>query len=150
MNFQGKYYENEGDVSANHKGLTIGSYESVWLEDLIVAFLFEKCKKILSVLKYKRIYRDDGICVTKKKMTNQQIDDWLQACQKEVNSVAGNTYLQWTVLIWNVHDNGTINPLRENNFFEITINEFSFLDMKLSWNLDDNLEFSVYRKENPI
>ena len=31
---------------------------------------------------------------------------------------------------------------------KITINKVPFLDMKLSWNLDDNFEFSVYRKEN--
>ena len=113
MNFQGKYYENGGGVSADHKGLTIGSYESAWLADLVVAFLFEKCKKSLSVLKYKRIYRDDGICVTNHKMTNLQIDEWLQAFQNEVNSVAGNPFLQWTVSIWNVTNNGVINPSRE-------------------------------------
>ena len=55
MNFQGKYYENGGGVSADHKRLTIGSYESAWLADLVVAFMFIKCKKSLSALKYKRI-----------------------------------------------------------------------------------------------
>ena len=43
-----------------------------------------------------------------------------------------------------------INPSRKKKIPEITINEFPFLDMKLNWNFEENLNFSVYRKENQV
>ena len=49
------------------KGLSIGGYESAWLVDLAIAYIFDKSKDKLKELVFKRIYRDDGIRVMNRK-----------------------------------------------------------------------------------
>ena len=84
-------------------------------------------------------------------MNNQQIDDWLKSFQDEVNRVAGNEFLQWTVSIWDVNNsNGPVDPARNKKVDLVTTNEFPFLDMKMGWTPSNFLNFSVYRKENQV
>jgi hypothetical protein len=40
LTFQDQYYIYDGDQSLDKKGLTIGGYESGWLADLVVAYIF--------------------------------------------------------------------------------------------------------------
>jgi hypothetical protein len=41
LTFVDKYYEHDSKHDIRDKGLTIGSYESAWLADLVTAFILE-------------------------------------------------------------------------------------------------------------
>ena len=44
LTFVDKYYEYGGEVNVEEKGLTIGGYESMWLVDLVAAYIpFREC-----------------------------------------------------------------------------------------------------------
>jgi hypothetical protein len=40
-----KYYEYDGDLDPEEKGLTIGGYESAWLADLVGAYILANTKQ---------------------------------------------------------------------------------------------------------
>jgi len=40
LTFSDKYYEYNGDVDTEQRCLTIGGFESAWLADVVVAYLF--------------------------------------------------------------------------------------------------------------
>ena len=44
LTFGDKYFEYGGGVKLEDKGLAIGGYESAWLADLAIAYIFEKSK----------------------------------------------------------------------------------------------------------
>ena len=47
INFQDLYYKYGGDeVDVEDKGITIGGYESIWLANLVVAFILENLDDI--------------------------------------------------------------------------------------------------------
>jgi hypothetical protein len=48
LTFQGQYYIYGGDQSLDEKGLTIGNYESVWLADLMAAYILEQVEENIS------------------------------------------------------------------------------------------------------
>ena len=67
MSFQEKYYEYRGGMEMQDKALTIRGYKSAWLIDLLAAYVLENTQKHFKIMKHFGIYRDDGICVTKKR-----------------------------------------------------------------------------------
>jgi hypothetical protein len=48
LTFIDKYYEYDGEQEIKDKGLTIGSYESVWLADLVAAFILENSEDLFN------------------------------------------------------------------------------------------------------
>ena len=46
ISFVDKYFEYNGDKEVKERGLTIGEYESAFLADLVVLYIFEKVRKI--------------------------------------------------------------------------------------------------------
>ena len=51
-------------------------------------------------MKYRGIYRDDGIAVITGQHARSSIKQWLDDFQKEVDELAGNDFLQFTAEIW--------------------------------------------------
>ena len=63
-----------------------------------------------------------------------------------MNRAAGNQHLQFTAEIWTTDENPTL-PEKEDRDQVVTNNEFPFLDMKMSWSPEGNLQFSVFREK---
>ena len=55
ISFDGKYYEYQGSEK-EEEGLAIGGYESAFLSNLVVSYLFEKSKALLRPTTYHDIY----------------------------------------------------------------------------------------------
>ena len=66
ISFDGEYYEYPGGEKEG-KGLAIGGYESAFLANLVVSYLFDKFKALLNMTTYYDIYQYDGLVVFKVK-----------------------------------------------------------------------------------
>ena len=64
LSFCGKHYKRDGKKDIDEKGLNIYWFESVWLADLVAAFLLENSLQNFADIKYFRIYRDSGIFIS--------------------------------------------------------------------------------------
>ena len=63
-----------------------------------------------------------------------------------MDKVAGNQHLQLTAKIW-TNDTSLTLPTKEEKFQIVTNNKFPFLDTKMSWYLEGELEFRVFREK---
>ena len=59
---------------------------------------------------------------------------------------AGHQHLQFTVEIWTTEENSPI-PVKEERVQIVTNDAFPFLDMKMSWCPEGDLQFIVFRKK---
>ena len=73
LQFEDKYYEYYGGVDVEERGLTIGGFESAWLADLVVAFLFESLEHMFQDCPLFGCYRDDELAIFEKKLTEEEI-----------------------------------------------------------------------------
>ena len=62
ISFEGGYYEYHGGDNKD-QGLAIWGYESAFLSNLVVSYLFEKSKNLLNRTTYQVIYYDRGLLV---------------------------------------------------------------------------------------
>jgi hypothetical protein len=46
------------------------------------------------------MYRDDGLVVFNSKQTKTQVHTWLNDFQLAVDELCGNSFLQFTVVMW--------------------------------------------------
>ena len=148
LTFCENYYLYDGDLEIENRGLTIRGYESAWLADLAMSFLLDNSKDIIQNTIYFGMYRDDGIGIFDGDVNIKKASWWLKSFQKRVNIVAGNDFLKFTMEIWK---EGHILSESEKANKSITINPntfFPFLDMKLSWDEKNSLNFGVYLKPN--
>jgi hypothetical protein len=150
IDFDGEYYEYDGDLSLIERGLTIGGFESAYLADLVMAYILEVMEhedpELFEVVSYMKMYRDDGWTAFNKKMQLQEVVDWLAKFQRNVDELSGNKFLQFTSEIW-------LPGSKENNPSEkVTINNdkaFPFLDMETRWDeKTKNLLYDVHLKKN--
>ena len=143
--FDGEYYKYHGGEREEH-GLAIGGYKSAFLADLVACYLFEKSKPIFRRTIYHGIYWNDGLVVFKGKKKASEIKDWLEEFQQTVNMAAGNQHLKFTAEVWT---DGANHPTPEKEYqVQIVKNyEFPFLYMKMSWSLEGDLQFRVFRKK---
>jgi hypothetical protein len=145
ITFEDKYFEYDGDWDVNDKGLTIRGYESAWLADLVAAYVLENTTHLFVDAIYDGIYRDDGLVVFKGgNRSKSKITDWLEKFQEEVNKVTKYDDLQLTVSIWGAEkkEDGTTHE-------KVTVEQtdyLPFLDMKVYWDMNENLAFTVYQK----
>ena len=79
------------------------------------------------------------------KKSTKEVKDSLEEFQQTVNRPAGKQHLQFTSKIWTTEENPPL-PLKEYRFQIMTNDELPFLDMKMSWSLEEDLQFSVFRK----
>ena len=89
-----------GMIETEAKGLTIGDYELVFFADLIAAWILENTVELTLDTTFDGIYRDDGILVFDKITTTEEICDWLEAFQREVNELTAFEHLQFLIDIW--------------------------------------------------
>ena len=81
----------------------------------------------------------------KGKKKTSEIKDRLEEFQQTVNTAAGNQHLQFTAEIWTNKENSPT-PAKEYRVQIGTNDEFPFLDMKMSWSPEEDLQFGVIRK----
>ena len=97
--------------------LTIRGFESAYLSELVVAYIFSslihvfespdlrykysgtKYSKVKGMLFYK-IYRDNDIMVTRNKWSNADFAVWLDLFQNSVNMLLNSNKLTFTLDIW--------------------------------------------------
>lgn len=60
-----KYYEYRRDMDGEKRGLVIEGFESVWLADLVVAYLLKQTENLFSKFIYHGIYYDDEFIIMK-------------------------------------------------------------------------------------
>ena len=83
--------------------------------------------------------------VFKGKKKTSEIKDWIEKFKQTVNLTAGNQHLKFTAEIWT--DGANLpTPEKEDRVQIVTKDEFPFLDMKMSWSLNGDLQFGVFRK----
>ena len=63
-----------------------------------------------------------------------------------MNTAAGNQHLKFTAKIWTDGAN-PLTPEKEDWVQIVTKDEFPFLDIKMSWSLEGDLQFGVFRKK---
>lgn len=144
LTFVDKYYEYGGGHNINKRGLTIGDYESAWLADLVASFILKKTKRHFKDALFSRIYQDDGITIDKGKWSKQDIDCWLSRFQSQVDAIAGSSFLQFTVVVWD-EDKEDGSPCKQT--MVESRRKKSYQDAELFW-IDEQLQFSVHLKEN--
>ena len=83
--------------------------------------------------------------VFKEKKKTSEIKEWLEKFQQTVNLAAGNQHLKFTAEICTDGANPPI-PEKEDRVQVVAKDEFPFLDMKMSWSPEGDLQFGVFRK----
>jgi hypothetical protein len=147
ISFKDKIFEYKGNGDEEDRGLAIGGYESAFLADMVVSFLFEKTIDMFDNTIYKGIYRDDGITIFNNKLSEIQLDNWISLFQRKINFITEGNFFKFTVALWDEgNTNATIN---NNNVDVITKNSFPFLDMDLFW-INNILNFKVYKKDGQM
>ena len=63
-----------------------------------------------------------------------------------MNTAIGNQRLQLTAEIWTKESNSPT-PAKEDRVQIVTNDEFPFLDMKMSWSPEEDMQFEVFRKK---
>ena len=145
ISFDCEYYEYHG-IEREEQWLAIGGFKSAFLAYLVASYLFENAKANYHPTIYHRIYKGYGLVIFKGKMKASKIRDWLEHFQKMVNKAAGNQYLQFTVEIWTKEVNSPT-PVKKERFQILTNDKFPFLDMKMIWFPEEDLQFVVFRKK---
>ena len=109
-------------------GLTMGGYESCFLSDLVVNYIYQEFQNdgLFEEFLYSKTYRDDGALVTKEVKSDRWFREWKEKIDLKSDSLT-NGRVKFT--------------------FEVE-KEQKFLDIQTSW--DDNGKFShqVYIKPN--
>ena len=145
VQFRNEYWEYGGDAAVKDKGLTIGGFESAWIADVVMAWIMEEAGDLFEEAIYKGIYRDDGIVLFKGNKKKRDVIRWLGRFQKRVNELTNSNRLQFTAEVWG-------QDKRDRSISKTVKVDcgkyFAYLDTKMSWNQDDELQFGVYMKEN--
>ena len=145
ISFGCEYYEYHGG-EREEQGLAIGGYESAFLADLVASYLFEKSKLNFRPKIYHVIYQDDGLVVFKGKKKASDIKDCMEEFHQMVNKAEVNQHLQFTAEIWTNEANSPT-PEKEDRVQTVTNDELPFLDMKMSWSPEGDLQFGVFREK---
>ena len=119
---------------------------SAFLADLVDSYFFEKAKYKFHLIKDHVINRDDGMVVFTGERNTKEVRDWLNEFQQTINESKGNQHLQFTAEIWTTKKNSP--TLAKYEIFQsVTDDEFPFLDMKISWSPQGDLQFNVFRNK---
>ena len=78
-------------MDGGKRGLPIGGFKSVWLADLVAAYLLNQTIESLLELIYHGIYRNDGFIVFQGIKTKREINEWLERFQNEVDILQNQT-----------------------------------------------------------
>jgi hypothetical protein len=101
VSFRDTYYEYGVDPDPDHRGLTIGGFESAFLADLEATYIFDKLKHLLERhVHFIGTYRDDKIVVFRGQRSDAWLLTWLSTFQREVDRLLGTLDIQFTMEIW--------------------------------------------------
>ena len=120
----------------------------VWIEIPLqpgCVFPFSKRQTVLNQTTYHGIYIEDGMVVFKGKKSVQDINSWLAEFQYTVEKAGGNQYIQFTAEIC-TDDTNLPSYEKEDKVQILTNNKLPFLDMKMSWSPEGDLQFEVFKK----
>jgi hypothetical protein len=146
--FQGRYFEYNGEVAEQERGLTIGGFESAWLADLVAAFILEVLdNRFRRCCSYAGIYRDDGFLVFKGQRSFSDLERWLIGFQAAVDLLVEGDYFKFTMVMWDPAGNAVT---ARNGLSVSTAEQFPYLDMELFWAASGDLLFQVHLKENQL
>ena len=160
VNFQDKYNKYGVDPDPDRHGLTIGRFESAFLADLECLFIFEKLQHLfVNHTHFFGTYRDDEIIVFWGHKSDDWLHSWLLTFQREVDQLLGTLDTQFTMEIW--RPGNVSRPLPDSEvivegigtFHRVSIYgeaSFPYLDVKISWGVDNRLNFNVYKKPRKL
>ena len=149
ITFDSKYFEYRGDGDSTDKGLAIGGYESAFLADLVASFLLEKTNHHFENTKFHGIYRDDGLVIFNDNKRFDELANWLENFQTDINTLTGGTFLQFTMEVWKPNE-VIIEEEKINKCTKIKTPTFPFLDMKIQWTIHGELSFRAYSKPGQL
>ena len=86
------------------KVLTIGGFESAWLEDLVAGFVLDRKQQEFDKCIFDGIYRDDGLFLISGKQSQAEILQWLNRFQSRVDATLGSDWLQFMATMWQAHE----------------------------------------------
>ena len=145
LTFVDKYYEYDGMVDVRDRGLTIGGYESAWLADLVISYIFENTEDLFTDSVFHGCYRDDELAIFKGTKMKKDMISWLNTFQNRVNELLDSDNLQFTLTVWGADKEDS----SESTKVTVDTNSFfPFLDMELFWNNNGELNHRVHLKEN--
>ena len=107
--------------------------------------LFKKVKANFHPTTYHKIYRYDGLVVFTGKSNAKEVKIGLKV-SATLNKAERNQHLQFTAEIWMTKKNSPT-PAKEEIVQIVTNNKFPFLELKMIWSPEGDLQFSVFRKQ---
>ncbi len=130
------------------------------MADLEATYIFEKLHHLLEQhVRFIGTYPGDKIIVFWGNRSNKWLKNWLSILQKKVDQLLGNVDIQFTMEIWRPGldssplPNSSVSIAGIGTFNTVSINgdsSFPYLDIKLSWNKDNNLLFNVHIKPGKL
>lgn len=85
--YKDRYYKYGRSEDDEDIGTSICGYESAFYTDIVGKYILEKLRnKKFMMVKYVKLYCDDGIIVFDKAMPMVEIEQWLQNFQRNVNT----------------------------------------------------------------
>ena len=71
--------------------LTQGAYESAWISDMVISYIFEMNKGLINeIAQYGKIYRDDGLFFSLPGKSFRDIENWFERFQDSVSLITNN------------------------------------------------------------
>jgi hypothetical protein len=99
------------------------------------------------------MYRDDGFGVLNGKWSYQEVVNWRNSFQDQVNKVAGGDCLQFTCEVWldstwRTSPNVSPEDMKKNKVTIRNGRTFPYLEIELIWSKESDLQFQVHLKPN--
>lgn len=89
--FNGQYYQYLGINNGEKKGSKIGGFKSVWLTDVVAAYLLEEADPILcEETFFVGLYQDDGFVVLRGKQSQKDVEGCFQSFQESITTTVGS------------------------------------------------------------
>ena len=127
-----------------NRTLTIGGYDSAWLADLVASYIFELAADHFEETSFFGIYRDDGLQSHHGIRPAEEMEDWLHTFQEKVNTIVGDTSIQFTMDVWKPgEESRTLVPKKLK---VVGTKTFPYLDMQMEFDENQELCFGVYTK----
>eukprot|EP00957_Ditylum_brightwellii_P141554 10784152-Ditylum_brightwellii.AAC.1 len=73
FNYKGAAGGDDNEINEDDNGLAIGSFEAAFCTDLCATYIFEMQERCFFHIKFKGIYRDDGLVIFLGKLTQTDL-----------------------------------------------------------------------------
>jgi hypothetical protein len=109
---------------------------------LVAACILENTAHLFEDAACDGIHRDDGLAILSGNWSKHQIIEWPEKFQKEVSKVTKCEGLQFTISIWGAEKKDC--TTHDKKVMVEPTDYLPFLDMKLYWDNNKNITFTVY------